>query len=74
VTTRRAAPVPGATVSFGGQRVRTGTSGRAALSKRFARVGVRRARASRSGFRTAVATVRIVRGRSSRGGSPRFTG
>ena len=74
VTTRGGAPVRGATVRFGGRRVRTGTSGLAALSKRFARVGVHRARASRSGYRSAVATVRIVRGRSSRGGSPRFTG
>ena len=68
VTTRGGAPVRGATVRFGGRRVRTGRRGRATLRKRFDRVGVRRARASRSGYRRAVARVRVVRR------SPRFTG
>ncbi len=74
VTTSAGAPLPGATIRFGGRRVRTGTGGRAALAKRFARVGVHRAGASRSGYRSAVATVRIVRPSRVVRGDPRFTG
>jgi acyl-homoserine-lactone acylase len=61
VTTRAGAPVRGATVRFAGRHVRTGRRGRVALRKRFDRAGVRRARATRTGYRPAVARVRIVR-------------
>ncbi len=74
VTTRRGTPVRGATVRLGGRRARTGKRGRAVLRKRFNRVGVRRARATRSGYRPATARVRIVRRNRAVRRDPRFTG
>ena len=61
--------VAGATVRFAGSRVRTDRRGRAVMTKRLGRSGRYRARASRRGYRSAVASVRVAR-RS----RPRFTG
>jgi len=72
VTTRSGAPLPGVSIRFAGRRVRTGRGGRVALVRRFDRAGVRRARASRSGFRATGASVRIVR--RAQVVRPRFTG
>jgi dienelactone hydrolase len=54
-------PVPRALVRFAGRRVRTNRRGRAAVRKRFGRAGLYRARATRSGMRSASARVRVVR-------------
>lgn len=74
VTTQAGMPLRGATIRFGGRRVRTGRRGRVTLLRRFDRAGVRRARARHSGYRPASATVRIVRRKRLPRQTPRFTG
>jgi hypothetical protein len=55
------APVAGAVVRFAGRRVRTGARGRASMRVRLRRPGVRRARASKAGYRRAVVHMRVLR-------------
>ncbi|MDX6643927.1 MAG: hypothetical protein QOD76_1889, partial [Solirubrobacteraceae bacterium] len=62
---RSTAPVPGATVSFASQLVKTNTRGRARIRARFTRRGLRKARARKSGFVTGLARVRVLAGRRS---------
>jgi hypothetical protein len=69
VTAPDGSPVRGATVRFAGSRARTGRGGRAAIRRRFRRAGTRRARASRAGYRGAMAMVRVRRR-----GAPRLAG
>jgi hypothetical protein len=66
-TTRSGKPVRGATLRFAGRQRRSGKDGRARVCARLARVGSHRATAARSGYRSARASVRVVRG-------TRFTG
>ena len=56
-----------ATVNFAGTRRQTSASGRVTICKTFRTTGSRRATASRSGFRSAATSVRVVAG-------SRFTG
>jgi hypothetical protein len=71
VTTRAGGrAVRGATVAFRGSRVRTNARGRAGARRCLGRPGSYRARASRTGYRSARATVRASRPRS----GARFTG
>jgi hypothetical protein len=60
VTGRRGRPVAGATIRFAGRRARTDRRGRATLTVRFVRPGVRGARVTRRGHRAAVARVRAI--------------
>ena len=61
-------PVSGATVSFAGGRVRTGASGRAAMTRRLRRTGRHTARATKAGLAPDSAVVRVRPARA------RFTG
>jgi sugar lactone lactonase YvrE len=63
VTTAGADParVSGATVRFGNRRASTDATGTATLAVRFFHPGLKRARASLGGFRSATVRVRIVR-------------
>jgi hypothetical protein len=54
-------PVRGAVVRLATWRARTGRRGRAVIVARFRRHGVRRAHASKAGFRARAAAVRVVR-------------
>jgi hypothetical protein len=63
--------VRGARVRLGGRSARTNVRGRAVIAKRFNRAGVRRVRATRSGYASASARVRVTR-RS--GPAPVFAG
>jgi hypothetical protein len=54
-------PVAGATIRFAGRRLTTGTRGRAHMRLALRRPGVRRARATKAGYRRAVRRVRVVR-------------
>jgi polyvinyl alcohol dehydrogenase (cytochrome) len=56
-------PVRGATIRFAGRRLATRAGGRATLRVRFHKAARRPARASRSGFSGARATVRVLRAR-----------
>jgi gluconolactonase len=56
-------PVGGAVIRFGGRRASTDARGTASLRVRFHRTGLRRAVASRRGYRSATAAVRVLRRR-----------
>jgi hypothetical protein len=52
-------PIPGALIRFAGHRLRTNRRGRAAITLRFHRAGVRRAVATKRDFRRGRAAVRV---------------
>ena len=56
-------PVPGATVRFGGRRATTDADGRATLTLRFTRAGLRKASASHPAHAPGRKTVRVLPGR-----------
>ena len=64
VTTADGAPVRGAVVRFAGRRARTGAAGTARIRMVVRRAGLRRARATKPGFRAARAAI-VVRTRAS---------
>jgi hypothetical protein len=53
--------VRGARIRFAGRRRRTGRRGRTSIVVRFRRRGVRRVRASKAGYRSGTARVRVRR-------------
>ena len=61
--TARGRPVRGAKVRFLGRTKRTGRRGRARMTRRPARRGVRRVVATKRGFRSAKVRVRVLRRR-----------
>jgi Subtilase family len=60
--TSKGRPVNGVTVRFAGRSRRTGSDGRARICVRLAKLGRRTATAKRGGYRSARASVRVVRG------------
>jgi hypothetical protein len=55
------APVAGATVRLGGKRATTNADGVAKIAVRFFHAGLRKASASRPGYRSARKTIRLLR-------------
>jgi pimeloyl-ACP methyl ester carboxylesterase len=62
----RARAVAGARVRLGGRAARTGRRGRARITTRFRKQGVRRVRATLRGYRAGKARIRVLRPRSAR--------
>ena len=62
--TARGKPVRGAKIRFLGRTKRTGRHGRARITRRPARRGIRRAVATKRGYRRAKVRVRVLRRRA----------
>jgi hypothetical protein len=63
VSSRARRCIRGATVRVGRHRIRTNNRGRAAMTLRFRRRGIRRARAKKAGCRATSTRIRVVRPR-----------